>query len=203
MSPDSSKAQPGGGRLIVVVGPSGSGKDTLLDWLRANAGRDGRIVFARRTITRPAESGGEDHIAVDDAEFLKLEAEGAFAVTWQAHGLRYGLPARCLRQVREGHVVLVNGSRHALPAIAAAFDELHVIRLTVEPGELARRLLARGRETRDEIAARLTRPETALPDGVSVTEIDNSGPVEEAGRAVMRIIDSHVPDTRAERSASA
>ncbi|MEA2777827.1 MAG: thymidine phosphorylase, partial [Acetobacteraceae bacterium] len=74
--------------LILVVGPSGAGKDTVLALARAALLADPRFRFVRRVITRPADAGGEDHEAVSDFEF----GQRSFALRWQAHGLHYGIP---------------------------------------------------------------------------------------------------------------
>ena len=64
--------------LFLVVGPSGAGKDTLLDGARAALATDDRFVFARRAITRPAEAGGEIYDAITGEEFARRRDAGGF-----------------------------------------------------------------------------------------------------------------------------
>ena len=78
--------------LVLVVGPSGAGKDSLLNAARAAFADDPRIHFVRRVITRPADPGGEDHEPVNEAGF----AARSFALSWSAHGLSDGIPAEAL-----------------------------------------------------------------------------------------------------------
>ena len=66
------------GRLVYVVGPSGAGKDSIIAYARERLGANCH-VFARRHITRPADSGGEDHIAISQADFERDRAAGRFA----------------------------------------------------------------------------------------------------------------------------
>ncbi len=70
--------------LVLVVGPSGAGKDSLLQTAREAFRCDPRIGFARRVITRPADPDGENHEPVSEAEFTARD----FALSWSAHGLR-------------------------------------------------------------------------------------------------------------------
>ncbi len=159
------------GRLVAVVGPSGAGKDTLLAGL---ARRHPGVVVARRAITRPAEAGGEDHIALTPAEFAARAAAGAFLVHWQAHGLDYGIPREVLDAVAAGRTVLFNGSRAALPAARAAYPALEVVMVTAPAPVLAARLAARGRERPGDIAARLDRSALAAPEGAACVVNDAS-----------------------------
>ena len=149
------------GRLIVVVGPSGAGKDTLIDEARACLAEDAdqTIDFdvVRRVITRPVEAGGEAHQAADMAEFAQMREDGRFCVAWEAHGLAYGIPRETCRAVAEGGIRLVNGSRHALAHFRAVFPHMETVLITASPAVLAERLAARGRETVAEIRARLAR----------------------------------------------
>lgn len=156
-------------RIFAIVGPSGAGKDTLI--AGALALRPD-LALVRRVITRPEAAGGEDFEGVTEAEFARRKADGAFALDWQAHGLHYGIPAN---QVM-GHpgTVLFNGSRAALPLARQVFPGLGVIVITAPDAVLAARLAARGRESADDIAARLARATFTLPEGLGpVTVVQN------------------------------
>lgn len=181
-------AQNPAGTMMVVLGPSGAGKDTLMAYAARAFEGDGRVVFARRVITRPADAGGEQHQSVDRAAFERLESRGAFCVSWQAHGLCYGVPASALDDLAAGRVVVVNGSRSALSRFSAAVPSFRVALVTARREVLAERLAARGRETAVEVAERLARPARALPQDLHVSVIDNSGSLEAAGEAFAGVI---------------
>ncbi|WP_127103851.1 phosphonate metabolism protein/1,5-bisphosphokinase (PRPP-forming) PhnN [Pararhodobacter zhoushanensis] len=157
------------GRLFAVVGPSGAGKDTLLAGVCGGTGPH----WVRRVITRPSAAGGEPFEGVDAVEFDRREAEGAFALTWRAHGLAYGIPAAELAPLEAGRDVVFNGSRAALEQAAAAFPALQVIVVTAPVAVLATRLAGRGRESAAQIAERLARDVAPLPPHLPVIEIVN------------------------------
>ena len=81
----------GPGRLVLVVGPSGAGKDTLIARARAACRDDATVVFPRRIVTRPA-STFEDNEVMAQQVFEQAAAKGAFAFWWSAHGHSYGIP---------------------------------------------------------------------------------------------------------------
>lgn len=170
------------GRLIAVVGPSGVGKDSVM---QAVAARDPRIMLARRIITRPGDAGGEQFEGVTEAEFDRQKAAGQFALSWSAHGLHYAIPILVQRQVQQGCDVLANLSRAALVEARALFAQFDVISLTAAPDILAARLASRGRESAKQIAGRLDRASAALPDGIDACEIDNSGSLDQTVHAVL------------------
>jgi len=178
----------GRGCFIAIVGPSGAGKDTLIAWLKLRLDAIDDILFVRRAVTRDADGSTEDHDSLDHQAFSAQEAAGSFAVCWEAHGLRYGIPAASLHHVGKGGIAIANGSRRALGEIERVFGDLIVINLTVDRHVLAERLARRGRETADEIEKRLARSSEKLPDCGRIVEIDNSGPVEQAGLAFLDLL---------------
>ncbi|MEL7211933.1 MAG: phosphonate metabolism protein/1,5-bisphosphokinase (PRPP-forming) PhnN [Pseudomonadota bacterium] len=160
------------GHLIAVVGPSGVGKDSVMAGLHTALPA---LHLVRRVITRAPELGGEDYDAVSVATFERMAAEGAFAVHWQAHGLRYGIPATVMMHLEDGKDCLVNFSRKALAQAAEVFPQMVVLNITATPDTLARRLADRGRENASDIANRLAEAEKPLPDGLEVIHVSNDG----------------------------
>ena len=162
-----------GGVFFFVVGPSGVGKDTLIDGAKAALRDDAHYVFATRTITRPAGAPGEAHVGVNEAEFAALDAGQQFLITWEAHGLRYGLPADLSNALDAGQHVIANGSRAVIPLLVGRVSQLVVIEVTAPRQLLSQRIAARGRENAAEIEARLARAVSPPPSGVTVVEVVN------------------------------
>lgn len=166
------------GLAIAVVGPSGAGKDTLIE---AAVAAMPALRPVRRVITRAEDAGGEDFDAVTPEAFASARDSGAFALHWEAHGLCYGIPARALHDVEAGGLVLMNLSRSVLPEAAALFPRFLTLYIHARPEILAARLASRGRESADDIAARIARAgQWAEGLGVPVTTIDNSDGLEPA-----------------------
>lgn len=162
------------GVLVLVVGPSGVGKDTLIEGARKALEGDGRFSFVRRLVTRPADAGFEDHVSLEAAEFAAAAAAGRFALSWRAHGLDYALPIGVDTDLALGRVVIANISRHAVGAALARYPRCRIVEISAEISLRAERLARRGREDRDQIAARLAREGAILPEGVAPLVIDNS-----------------------------
>jgi ribose 1,5-bisphosphokinase len=181
------------GRLIYLIGPSGSGKDSLLDAARGRLAERGcRIV--RRVITRSAEAVGEAALGVSPQQFAEMEAQGAFALSWHANGLSYGIPREINDWLKAGQDVLVNGSRGHLQYAREHYPDMLVVLLTVDQAVLCERLLARGRESVAEIDARLARNarfnQRVLADNDPTLHVlDNSGALENTVERLLACID--------------
>lgn len=148
--------------VIYMVGPSGAGKDSLLNGLRQHVQRclpPPALHFAQRTITRGHDKSNEDHEAVDVDEFARLQAAGVFALHWQAHGLCYGL--RRTQIVQDAGWVIVNGSRDYAAQARALLPGLVVLHVSAPEAALRARLGARQRETPAQVQARIARGQTA------------------------------------------
>ncbi|MFM7333859.1 MAG: phosphonate metabolism protein/1,5-bisphosphokinase (PRPP-forming) PhnN [Tabrizicola sp.] len=153
--------------ITAIVGPSGAGKDTLI--AGALALRPD-LHLVRRVITRPTEAGGEDFEGVTPDDFAQRQARGDFVLTWEAHGLSYGIPTS---EVSGPQDVIFNGSRAALPLAAKVFPKLRVILVTAPDIILAARLAARGRETAQDIRQRLSRAAFEMPEGIEFQTVIN------------------------------
>ncbi|HEY0850823.1 MAG TPA: phosphonate metabolism protein/1,5-bisphosphokinase (PRPP-forming) PhnN [Bradyrhizobium sp.] len=174
----------GPGRLVLVVGPSGAGKDTLLGMARAASADDSNIVFVRRVVTREASSA-EDNEQMSVDAFREAKARGAFAVHWEAHGHAYGLPRSIDDDIRAGHTVVANVSRTVIPALRHAYANVVVVSITAPADVLAERLAMRRRGSDGNISQRLARTvEDAEPDATIV----NISSADYHARQLLRII---------------
>ncbi|WP_103872759.1 phosphonate metabolism protein/1,5-bisphosphokinase (PRPP-forming) PhnN [Bosea lathyri] len=178
------------GALVLVVGPSGAGKDTLMDAARAALAGDARFSFARRLITRPAMAGAEDHDSCSEAAFAKAEARGELALSWRAHGLCYGIPATALQGLARGQVVIANISRGIIPLAERLAHRTMVINITAPDAVLAKRLAARGRESEADIAARLAREAPLATERARLVSIQNDRSVAEGAAELMALLTS-------------
>ena len=176
----------GPGRLILVVGPSGAGKDTLLGLVKAACADDPDIVFPRRVITRQASVSEENHEVSLDA-FRHALARGEYAMHWEAHGHCYALPRGIDDELRAGRTMIANVSRTVIGPVRREYADVVVISITAPPQVLAERLAARARSSDGKIEHRLGRTvdeTSSRPDATIV----NTGSAEYHARQLVRII---------------
>ncbi|GMP10077.1 phosphonate metabolism protein/1,5-bisphosphokinase (PRPP-forming) PhnN [Bradyrhizobium sp. TM239] len=176
----------GPGRLVLVVGPSGAGKDTLLRLAQAACADDHGIVFPRRIVTRES-SADEDNVALGFDEFRRACEHGDFAVHWDAHGHSYALPLDINEDIRAGRTVVANVSRMVIGALRQTYANVIVVAITAPPDVLAARLAARARQSDGNIAERLNRSVDDRSAQADVT-ILNAGSAEYHARQLVRVI---------------
>lgn len=182
--PDSNTDLIGPGRLVLVVGPSGAGKDTLIGLAQAACTGDNSIVFPQRVVTREASSF-ENNEAVSPMLFGQMLAHGDFAFQWEAHGLRYGVPYSIAQDVRDGRTIVVNASRTIIEFARRSYANVTVVLVTAPPDVLAERLSARARPSDGQLGDRIRRAVVApVPDVV----INNVGPAEEHAAELLKAI---------------
>jgi ribose 1,5-bisphosphokinase len=177
-------AKIGPGRLVLVVGPSGAGKDTLLGLAQAALADDGEVVFVRRVVTREA-STHENNAQVTPEAFRAARDDGAFAIDWEAHGLSYALPRSIDGDIRAGRNVVANISRTVIPTLRAAYADVVVVSITAPPEVLAARLASRGRASDGPLGDRLKR--SVETSGADVT-ISNVGAADAHAAELIKVI---------------
>ncbi len=165
------------GHLVLVVGPSGAGKDTLIDAAKVHFAHIARLHFVRRIVTR-ATSQWEDHDSVSEADFITLLGSGAFCLHWHAHGLSYGIPKTVETWLAQGDTVVFNCSRNVISQAKAQFPDVKVIRITASPSTLAARLKGRARD--GDVQSRLERPAHVGADVKIDGTVVNDGDLSEA-----------------------
>jgi ribose 1,5-bisphosphokinase len=171
------------GTLVLIVGASGVGKDTLMRRAHEVLASDQRFVFAQRHITRPPDRF-EDHCDVTTEEFEHRAMQGYFALSWKAHNLSYGVPRATVDQIGNGKVVICNVSRLVVGSARKINNNVFVIEIVASDATRSLRLRARGRETADQVTDRLNREVAQVAQDKPDLLVDNSGPIE-TGLAVL------------------
>jgi len=176
----------GPGRLVLVVGPSGAGKDTLLGLAKAASAEDRTVVFPRRVITREA-SASEENEQVSAGTFQEALTRGEYAMHWEAHGHRYALSRAIDDEIRAGRTIVANVSRTVVGAMRDVYADVVVVSITAPPNVLAERIAMRARSSDGKLEARLGRTvedAAATPD----VTIVNTGSAEYHSRQLVRAI---------------
>lgn len=175
------------GIFVPVVGPSGAGKDSIMSYARTKLADTPSVHFVRRVITRPCDPNSEEHDTLDEIGFRAAEAAGQFVLSWHSHGLCYGIPREVEDRLAAGQIVIANLSRASVAEAVLRFKRVMPVLVSVSPEILAERLARRGRETRDEIAARLAHAPAASPD-IRCHVIKNDGCLHEAGETFAALL---------------
>ena len=157
MTPLEQNVLTGPGLLFVVSGPSGAGKDTLVEALKA---RHGRLLYSVSATTRAPREGereGVDYFFVTQPEFERRRAEGGFLEYREYNGNLYGTPRSFIDEaLRSGYDVVSKPEVNGALAVKRAFPDAVLIFIVPDRfSHLRSRLEARRTETNEQIAARL------------------------------------------------
>jgi ribose 1,5-bisphosphokinase len=175
------------GFLVLVVGPSGAGKDTLLNEARAACTGDDTICFVRRSVTREA-STAEDHASCSNAEFEQALADGAFSFWWEAHGLKYGVPVSIEVDLAAGLTVVCNASRNIVADLRERYARCCVVLITAPEDVRRARLAARERASDGDVMRRATRAAPGVEELRPALVIDNIGTIEEGTEVLLAFL---------------
>lgn len=176
-------------RLLYFMGPSGAGKDSLLDWLRQHLPPGLPVQWARRTISRPVAPEGEAYESTTPDDHAALRAADAFALHWEANGLAYGVRHGEMAPLAKGRWLMVNGSRAYLAEALQHYPALVAVHITASPAVLRQRILSRGRESAEQVEQRVQRAlQFQAPMGAATIEVRNDGLLDDAGHALLRAL---------------
>lgn len=147
----------GPGLLFVVSGPSGAGKDTLVDALRKRLSRLRYSVSATTRPPRPGEVEGEDYFFLARPEFERRLTSGDFLEWFEYNDNLYGTPRDFVeRTLTQGYDLVMKPEVNGALAIKKSFPDAVLIFLAPDKfSHLRARLIARRTETNEEIARRL------------------------------------------------
>lgn len=176
------------GKLFYIIGPSGAGKDTLIQYVRTHLSQTTPMCIAHRYITRDYKSEGENHIELSEEEFNLRATNGLFTFHWEGHSTMYGIGKEIEIWMNSGIHVMMNGSRAYLNQAREKIPDLIPIYISVSKQTLMNRLITRGRESKDEIEQRLNRGQQFVPQAPNLIILQNDGPIEECGQALIKAV---------------
>ena len=143
-------------KIIYLMGPSGSGKDSIISSIRQQSIKN--LQVAHRYITRHWQAGGENHVALTETEYERRKTLGLFALAWSANQCQYAIGCEIDTWLNAEQNVLVNGSRAYFKEASARYGQIVCpVLVDVDAHKLEERLIKRGRETLAEITARIQR----------------------------------------------
>lgn len=183
-------------KLFYIIGGSGAGKDSLINYIQEHLSDNVPVKYVQRYITRPADAGGENHIAITETEFLEMKLLNCFAMSWFSHNTYYGIETEINDWISEGFSVVMNGSRAYLQEAINKYPNILPILISVDPVILSERLFSRGRESYSEIQQRVAQA-IKLDSCINYTRlqiIENNDSLENAGEKLLSLISEKMSD---------
>ena len=183
-------------KLFYIIGGSGAGKDSLIDYIRQHVPENAPVEFIRRYITRPENAGGENHVELTEEDFLNYKDNNHFAMDWFSHNTYYGIGTEINDWLSKNISVVMNGSREYLNEATNKYPDIIPVLISVEPLVLSERLFARGRESYEEVQKRIAHA-IKLENSVqhpNLKVIDNNCSINNAGEQLLAIITNKFRD---------
>ncbi len=180
------------GQLFYVMGASGAGKDSIINYAKSYISHIHPIAFSHRYITRPNTTGAENHIALTRNVFALRCQHHCFALSWHSHKTHYGIGIEINQWMKEGLNVVINGSRAHLHQAIKHYPMLIPIMIEANKEVLLERLTQRGRESAQHIQQRIAHSQTlTLNHPANMLTISNNGTLQAAGNAFINMLLSH------------
>ncbi len=177
--------------LYYLMGPSGAGKDSVLDWLRASELRPASLQIAHRYLTRPISTLDENYIYLTNTEFEQRKAQGLFLLDWESHQTRYAIGCEVETWLNQGIDVILNGSRAYFEQALSQYPALKGLYLDVDDGLLEQRLRARGRDSERSIQERLSMAkDRRLKTHPAVINFSNNEALADSGQKLIELLQS-------------
>ena len=177
-------------KLFYIIGGSGAGKDSLIDYIRKHVPEHAPVEIIRRHITRSENAGGENHIALTEEEFLNYKDNNHFSMDWFSHNTYYGIGKELNSLLSKNVSVVMHGSRAYLSEAPNKYHDIIPVLISVDPLILSERLFTRGRENYDEIQKRIAQA-VRLESSVkhpNLIIIENNTSIEKAGDDLLNVI---------------
>jgi guanylate kinase len=180
------------GRVFVVTGPSGVGKGTLIRTLRERMPELELSVSATTRAPRPGERDGVDYHFLSEEEFDRRARAGEFVEHATYAGRRYGtLRSELERRTAAGVPVVLEIEVQGARQVARTLPD--AVRVFIAPPSqeaLRARLVGRGTDDQEEVAARLRAAKEELAARDEFPHVVVNDRLEEAVEALARIVAS-------------
>ena len=185
------------GILIVMSGPSGVGKGTILEQLRAHYEPDRKVYLSVSATTRgmrPGEIDGYHYYFIDRDRFVSMRDSGELLEHAEYAGNMYGTPAAPIdSHIAEGDIVVLDiETRGAFQVMEKRADAISVFIMPPDMDELERRLRGRGTETEEQIQRRMSISRGECERAGEYGHIIYNDKLENAVEAFCKIIDTNL-----------
>ncbi|MCI7612105.1 MAG: guanylate kinase [Selenomonadaceae bacterium] len=180
------------GLLILISGPSGTGKGTVCDLLRKNHPEISYSISATTRQPRPGEQDGVNYYFYDKEKFRQMIAAGELLEWAEVYGNYYGTPKqKVLDRLNAGEDILLEiDTQGALNVMKAVPEGLFIFLLPPSLEELANRLKGRGTETEESLQRRLGAAVDEIKIAHNYRYVVVNDKVEAAEKAIAGIIEA-------------